>query len=304
MSQVRSKWFHDTITPDLVQLHSIRKILYSGQTKYQSVDVVETGSYGVCLILDGKIQSSESDEFIYHEALIHPPLITHPNPKTVFIAGAGEGAALREVLIHKTIKAVTMVDIDREVVDICRKFLPDFHRNSFADPRVTLAYTDARKYLEDTRQKFDVIIMDLVDPMEGGPAYLLYTKEFYTAVKKRLNPGGIICVQSGATTLTHNRSFTAIVKTLKTLFKYVSPYQTTVPAFVDPWGFTAAADSLDPASLTKRTVDSRVKDRLTRELRFYDGVTHQSLFGLPKHLRRQLSANRRIITDAKPIYAY
>jgi spermidine synthase len=304
MADKRNKWFHDNITPDLVQLHSIKEILYSGQTKFQSVDIVQTGSYGLCLILDGKIQSSESDEFIYHESLVHPCMLAHPKPRSVFMAGAGEGAVLREVLAHKGVESVTMVDIDKEVVDICRKYLTTFHQNSFSDPRVKLVYTDARKYLENLKQKFDVIYMDLVDPMEGGPAYLLYTKEFYSFVKARLNPGGIICVQSGATTLTHNQSFTAIVKTLKSLFKNVSPYVTTIPAFVDPWGFTAASDELDPASLTAKEIDNRLKERVKKDLKFYDGITHESIFGLPKYLRRQIASNRRVITDDKPVYAY
>ena len=93
-----TKWLNDRVTADLVQLHSIKRVLFSGRTQFQSVDIIETGSFGVCLVLDGKIQSSEKDEFIYHEALVHPAMLSHPNPQMVFIAGGGEGATLREVL--------------------------------------------------------------------------------------------------------------------------------------------------------------------------------------------------------------
>ena len=116
-----SKWFYDRISQDFIQLYRIEEVLYTGQTKFQSAEVIRSGSFGKCLVLDGKIQSSEVDEFIYHEALVQPPMITHPCPETVFIAGGGEGATLREVLSHKTVKRAVMVDIDEEVIALCKK---------------------------------------------------------------------------------------------------------------------------------------------------------------------------------------
>ena len=105
-----SRWFEDHITPDMVQLHRVIETVYSGRTQFQSVEVIESGAFSRCLVLDGKIQSSETDEFIYHEALVQPAMTTHPNPETVFIAGGGEGATLREVLRHPSVKKVVMVD--------------------------------------------------------------------------------------------------------------------------------------------------------------------------------------------------
>ena len=157
----KHKWFSDYISPDLTMLHSIKERIYSGRSKFQSIDIVSTGSFGVCLILDGKIQSSEADEFIYHEALVHPAMLTHPQPERVFIAGGGEGATLREVLAHKTVKKAVMVDIDEEVVSLCRRFLPSWHQNAFADPRAELHFVDARKYLEQINDKIEDIIIDL-----------------------------------------------------------------------------------------------------------------------------------------------
>ncbi len=299
-----NKWFHDPISPDLIQLHSLRRIIYSGRTKFQSVDIIETGSFGICLVLDGKIQSTEKDEFIYHEALVHPPLITHSNPKKVFIAGGGEGATLREVLAHKSIEKVIMVDIDQEVVDICRQFLPSFHQNSFTDPRVQLYFNDARRYLEEIKEQFDAIILDLVDPIEKGPASLLYTQEFYRLVRDRLKVDGIISVQAGPTSLINWRIFSAIVNTLKTVFSIVCPYQAHVPAFVDAWGFVCASNSLNPSQLSPSEIDQRLSKRLNKKLKFYDGLTHQALFTLPKHLRHQLAITKTVITDKKPIFTY
>ena len=300
----RSKWLHDEVSPDLVQLHSIKQILYSGQTEFQSIDIIDTGNYGVCLVLDGKIQSSERDEFIYHEALVHPAMLSHPQPETVFIAGGGEGATLREVLTYDTVKKVVMIDIDRQVIDICRRFLPTIHQGSFDDSRAEIHFTDARKYLQETDNKFDVAIIDLVEPLEAGPACLLYTQEFYQLIRERLNPDGIMSVQSGASGWTNLQNFTAIINTIETVFPLVRPYQVYVPSFVDLWGFAAASQSLDPSVLSPDEIDHRISTRLSGELKSYDGLSHQALFTLPKHLRHELAVENRIITDASPIFIY
>src|SRR3972149_10077921 len=154
----KHRCFSDYISPDLTMLHSIKERIYSGRSKFQSVDIINTGSFGICLVLDGKIQSSEADEFIYHEALVHPAMLTHPHPEKVFIAGGGEGATLREVLAHKTVKRAVMVDIDEEVTAISRKYLPDHARGAFEDPRTHLHYTDARQHLENSPDRYDIII--------------------------------------------------------------------------------------------------------------------------------------------------
>jgi spermidine synthase len=300
----KRKWLYDEVSPNLTQLHRIKKVIYSGRTEFQSVQIVDTRSFGVCLVLDGKIQSSERDEFIYHEALVHPAMLSHEFPEAVFIAGGGEGATLREVLAHKTVKKAIMVDIDREVIDICRRYLPLFHKGAFEDPRLELIFADARMYLAETNNKFDIIIIDLVEPLEEGPACLLYTREFYEMVKERLNIGGIMSVQSGAAGWTNFQNFTAIINTLKSVFSIVCPYHVYVPSFVDLWGFATASPSVRPTELSPEEIDCRISARLTKRLKSYDGLTHQSLFTLPKHLRHQLAVTRRIITDRKPVFVY
>lgn len=300
----KRKWLCDEVSPDLAQLHRIKKAIYSGRTDFQSIEIVDTRSFGVCLVLDGKIQSSERDEFIYHEALVHPAMLSHPCPETVFIAGGGEGATLREVFTHKTVKRVVMVDIDRQVIDICRHYLSLFHRGSFDDSRLELNFTDARRYLQETDDRFDVVIIDLVEPLEEGPACLLYTQEFYQLVKERLNFGGIMCVQSGASGWTNLQNFTAIINTLKGVFDIVCPYQAYVPSFVDLWGFATASQSINSAEMLSEEVDRRISARLLRKPRSYDGLTHQSSFILPKHIRHQLAITKRIITDNNPVFVH
>lgn len=300
----KREWLYDEVSPDLAQLHRIKRVIFSGRTEFQSVEIIETRSFGVCLVLDGKIQSSERDEFIYHEALVHPAMLSHSWPETVFIAGGGEGATLREVLNHKTVKRVVMVDIDRQVIDICRRFLVSFHRGAFEDSRVELQIADARTYLEETTNRFDVIVIDLVEPLKEGPACLLYTKEFYQLVKDKLSSEGIIAVQSGASGWTNLRNFTAIINTLKSVFSIVCPYQAYVPSFVDLWGFATASQTISPIKLLPEEIDSRISARMLKKPRSYDGLSHQAAFILPKHTRHQLAITRRIITDRNPIFVH
>jgi spermidine synthase len=300
----KHKRFSDHISPDLTVLHSVKERIYSGRSKFQSVDIIDTGSFGICLVLDGKIQSSEADEFIYHEALVHPAMLTHPRPERVLIAGGGEGATLREVLAHKTVKKAVMVDIDEEVVRLCRRFLPSWHQKAFDDPRAELHYADAREYLEESSDKFDVIIIDLVDPLEQGPARLLYTREFYQVVKQKLGHDGIMSVQAEPSEWGNLDNFTAIVNTLRNVFPITRPYQAHVPSFFSLWGFAAASQSLDPRQLTAEEIDARISTRISKKLKSYDGLTHQAIFTIPKHIRQKSAARKRIITDKQPISAY
>ena len=297
------KWFYDRVSRELIQLHSIKEVLYSGQTKFQSIKIIRTGSFGKCLVLDDKIQSSEVDEFIYHEALVQPSMITHPCPETIFIAGGGEGATLREILSHDTVKRAVMVDIDEEVIALCRRFFPEYSQGAFEDKRTELHHTDARDYLAKCGEAFDIIIIDLTEPIEEGPAYLLYTQEFYQLVRDRLTDNGIITVQAGSAAFTELLNFSSVFNTLKSVFPKVYPYQIDVPSFGGPWGFCFASMKLDPIMST-REVDNRISARSLKNLKCYDGATHQAMFSLPKHLRTELSKKTRLITDKEPLYTY
>jgi spermidine synthase len=298
------RWLRDNISEDFVQLHRIEEVLYTGQTKYQSAQIARSSNFGICLVLDGKIQSSEADEFIYHEALVQPAMITHPGPEAVFIAGGGEGATLREVLSHKTVKRAVMVDIDDEVVALSKKYLPNHSRGAFEDSRTELYHTDARDYLAKSNDKFDVIIIDLPDPIEAGPAYLLYTREFYQIVRDRLTDNGIVVVQAGSASLTELLNFTAVNNTLKSVFPIVSQYKVDMPCFGGPWGFCLASLEYDPALLLPGEVDNRLAARSLTGLKLYDGLTHQGMFSLPRYIREALVSQSKLITDADPLYLY
>ena len=296
-------WHHEFITPDFVQSECVKEVLYSGATKHQQVVVLDGACFGRSLVLDGKTQSTELDEFVYHEALVHPVMVAHDRPETVFVAGGGEGATIREALSHKTVKKVVMVDIDREVVELCRKYLPNHHRGSFDDERLTLVHDDALAYLESTDERFDVAIIDVPDPLEAGPAYLLFTQEFYRLLSGRLTANGLMVAQSGPTgPSSYEHCFSAVASTVGSVFPRAYLYEAFIPSFGSTWGFVIGSLGPDPMSIPVDQIDERIASRVNSELRFYDGVTQQGMFGVPKFLRRAVTLEKRVITQADPLF--
>ena len=301
----QSKWFWELLSPDMMLCSSVLDMRFTGKSPYQSVEIIQTGSFGWCLVLDGKVQSSDVDEFVYHEAIVHLPMITHPDPKSVFIGGGGEGAIAREVLTHSGVERVVMVDIDEKVVEVCREYLPDRSQGAFDDGRLELHYADARKFLENTRDRYDVIILDFADPIEEGPAYLLYTKNFSRLVMERLAPGGIVVTQAGnCNVVLHTEVFTVIHNTMESVFPAVYPYSAAVPSFAGAWGFVMGSAGPDPYKIDVAEVDRRIAQRTNASFRFYDGIAHEGMLRLPKYLRESLGKEDRVITEDTPFFVY
>ncbi len=304
------KWHFELVTNDMMVLYRIRDVVHTGRTSYQDVDILDTETFGRCLVLDGKTQSTEVDEHVYHEALVHPAFLQHRGPASVFIGGGGEGATLREVLAHRSVERVTMVDLDPEVVGLCRRFLPRHHAGAFDDPRVDLRHEDAREYLASTTDTYDVIVLDLVDPLEGGTSFLLYTREFYEIAKSRLNPGGVLVTQAGpAGLLNYGECFTAVARTLSAVFPRTYPYGIYVPAFTTLWGMVmafpegpSASSSSGPQDPDPGHIDRLIGERIATEPQYYDGLTHRSMFALPKYLRKSIAEEQRLVTDREPVF--
>ncbi|RLM85080.1 thermospermine synthase ACAULIS5-like [Panicum miliaceum] len=295
-AEAECRWYEEEIDDDLKLCYALNSVLHREASKYQEIALLDTKHFGKALIIDGKMQSTEMDEFIYHESLIHPPLLFHPNPKTVFIMGGGEGSAVREVLRHKTVQRVVMCDIDQEVVDFCRTYLTV----------TSSASSDARVELEKSREKFDVIVGDLSDPVEGGPCYQLYTKSFYEhIVKPKLNDHGIFVTQAGpAGVLTHKEVFSSIYNTLRHVFKYVKAYTAHVPSFADTWGWVMASDH--PFDLNAQQINERIKHRIVGELLYLSGESLISSTTLNKSVHQSLLNETHVYTedDARFIYGH
>ncbi|MEM3793215.1 MAG: methyltransferase domain-containing protein, partial [Candidatus Bathyarchaeia archaeon] len=186
--RITYNWFVEMQAPGSAHLYNILSVYYVGSTRYQDVSILELSELGKTLILDGKVQSSIRDEHVYHEALVQLAMLTHPNPTRVLVIGGGEGATVREVLKHNTVREAVMVDIDQELIEIIKQQFPELHQGSFNDPRVKLVFDDGRKFVEKCDDgRFDVVVCDLTDPLKGGPSVYLYTVEFYREVSRVLS---------------------------------------------------------------------------------------------------------------------
>lgn len=246
----------------------IDDVVLETETKFQSVMIADTKKYGRILVLDGDIQSAQSDEELYHEFLVHPAMMFHPDPKSVLVVGTGEGATLREAFKYKNNPSVTAVDIDQEVVEICRKYLPTWHRGALEPTsRATLLYEDGLEYLRRGDNKFDVIIMDVVSDHEDGPAEALYTDAFYNLVKTKLNPGGILGIQGMyAHFYPEAKMHRKLRGAVESAFSQVHTYSTFIPSFWAEWAYLLASDWCDPKSGDALSVlQKRFEERLAAD---------------------------------------
>jgi spermidine synthase len=284
-------WFVDAESEYRQIRHRVKGSVLAAKTGIQTVELIDTNHLGRMVVLDDKIQSAEADEFIYHEALVHPPMITHPRPENVLILGGGEGATLREVLRHPSVLRVVMVDIDREFVRFCQRYLDMWHRGSFDNPVVSLIFDDAVRYVKDTKQRFDVVLGDISDPVEKGPGWKLYTKEFYALVRNVLKKNGIFVTHATEVSYTAKRSLSRMIfKTLNKIFPRVNLYYEYIPSFSALWSFIMCSGRYNPARLTTHILKKRIKERKLGGLAYYDAETHRRLFTLPKCVKKDLSS--------------
>jgi spermidine synthase len=293
-------WITEYITPWDIYLHGATRLLAFQQTQYQEMYIVETGAYGKALVLDGKWQSCTGDEFLYHEPLVHPACIGHGAPENVLILGGGEGATLREVLRWKSVKRAVMVDIDGEVVEACRQHLPEMHQNAFEDPRSELVIGDALEYLDNTETQWDVVVSDLSDPIEEGPSFQLFTKEYFEQIRDVLSPEGHFVVQAGPVAPAELQLHARIVNTLKAVFPHVCSYNSYVPTYAAPWGFALASRQAIEIHPDPDAIDRLLAENTSGELKMFDGTAWLGMAHLPRHLRQAIAAETEVYTKAHP----
>ena len=300
-------YYHEKIKRGLWTSYQVIDMEFSGESKFQSVQVFNTEPFGQVLVTDGLLQSTEIDEHVYHESLVQPALCLHPSPKKVYIGGGGEGATLREVLKHACVERCDMVDIDGYVVDNCRKYMPKHSAGAFEAKRCNLVIADARTELEKVPDStYDVIIMDLSDPLEAGPCYKLYTDEFYTICKSKLTKDGIFVTQSGCASVLDAKDgvFGPVNATLKKVFgaDNVFGYNSYIPSFSSEWGFNIAFQG-SPSSMSRaqHDLDAIISAR-SLNMKWYDSITHGRMFSLPKEVRDLLAKEKRVMTAENPLF--
>jgi spermidine synthase len=277
--------------------HKVDDCILSKKTKYQLLEIIKTKDFGNVLFLDGDPQSSEVEEYIFNECLVHPAMITQSKPKTVFIGGGGTGLTLREVLRHSAVERVDIVDIDKEVVDICKKFY-NYAAKSFSDPRTKLYHDDARQFLSNTDSKYDCIFLDTTMPHHDDIAAPLYRKEFFELASQKLKPNGTFVTAANSADFRYSTRFASIVKTLQQVFAFVKPYTAYTPLFGQEWAFAFASNTIDPTKLKPHEVNEKLVEKRCNGLNFYDGLTHQRIFSIDKKMRKILKEEGTILTDS------
>jgi len=293
--RLKGDWYVERLTRDEIHGHLVSRRVARIKTPFQTAEVVDTLDYGRVLFIDELVQSAEVDEFIYHESLIHPALMLHPEPKRVFIGGGAEGASLREVLKHPSIREIVMVEIDEQVVRLAQKHLWSWHRGTYDDPRVKLHYEDALAFLKRNAATYDCLYLDLTDPGEGGPAQKLFTVEFYRLIRSRLARNGLAVIQAGSANLNMSEGFTSVYQSLKKAFKLVLPYVVSVPVYVGPWAFFLAGNEPLGRADSDRVLAQRFESRkLKGRTRFYEPAVHRAAFTIPPYYRELLEQGRSI----------
>ncbi|MCD6340807.1 MAG: polyamine aminopropyltransferase [Desulfurococcales archaeon] len=270
----------ENVSKHSLYIVKVRNVILTTKTKYQEVQIIELEEYGRALILDGYIQSAEADEFIYHESLVHPVMVTHSNPSRVLIIGGGEGATLREVLKHSCVKEAVMVDIDGELVEFARKYLDFMHQGAFYDPRAKIVIDDGKRYVARCDSSiFDVVIIDLTDPYSSEIAKSLYTKEFYAEVKRILKSDGIMVTQAG-NSFFYSDVYLYVLNNIKSVFPIVREYWQWVPSFGYACNFIIGSLKYDPAAVSEDKVNSILRERGVKT-KIYSGAHHVSLLKGP-----------------------
>jgi spermidine synthase len=276
------RWFQEKLFPHVRQTFEITQILFRERTEHQDLVIFETPTYGRVLALDDIIQVTEKDEFVYHEMMTHVPIVAHGKAKTVLIIGGGDGGILREALRHKGVKKVTMVEIDRGVVDMCLKYMPSIPQKAFDDRRTDLVITDGAKFVAETKDRYDVVIVDSTDPM--GPGEVLFTEEFYRNCRRCLTPGGVLVNQNGVPFMQPDE-VTMTYRRRKKSFRVSSFYVAAVPSYYG--GFmTLGWASNDPklhqtrlATIAKRAKAAKLKTK------YWTPELHVGAFALPRFVQ-------------------
>jgi spermidine synthase len=279
-ANLQAEWAEETLYPFWQQRLHIDKKIIEEKTDQQHLLIFENAFYGRVLVLDGVVQTTETDEFVYHEMLTHVPLLAHENPQRVLIIGGGDGGILREVLRHTTVEKVTLVEIDGSVVERSKKYLPTLSNGAFEDPRLELRIEDGVVFVEQTKEKFDVIICDSTDPT--GPGAVLFTEKFYRLCKQALNEKGIFVNQNGVPFLQMDELITTL-KNRSPHFKNVRYYVAAVPTYVGGFMALGWASDFDYQTLTEEILKERLH-RVTGPMKYYNPGVHKASFCLPQFM--------------------
>jgi spermidine synthase len=288
------RWIEETFHPHWrVRLQAAR-VLHGVKTEHQHLVIFENPTWGTVLMLDGVCQLTTSDEFVYHEMMAHVPLMALERPKRVLIVGGGDGGVLREVLKHASVVHATLCEIDRTVIDTARQHYPSIPGNAFDDARAEVVIADGLKYVAETDERFDAIIVDSSEPI--GPSAVLHTREFFSDCRRALKRSGVLVTQNGLPFLfpAHLSGTTAV---FASLFKRVAPYLCTQPCyFGGPFALNLATDDKHVLKVDAKQLAKRQKKRGVRDLKYWTPEVHIGAFALPAYVQQVVDA---AVTEAR-----
>jgi spermidine synthase len=279
-----SDWKSETLYADYQQRLKVEKVLFEEKTEHQELVIFENNFFGRVMMLDGVVQTTDRDEFIYHEMISHVPILAHGEAKNVLIIGGGDGGVLREVLRHPDVTC-TMVEIDASVVDMSKEYFPDHSAGAFDDPRCNLIIADGLKFVKETQDKFDVIIVDSTDPI--GPGEVLFTSEFYGDCQRCLTDKGVLVTQNGVPFF-QGDEVTTTQSRMSPHFADMGFYVVAVPTYIG--GFMTLAWASNDPSLRKQSVDQIAQrfEKLDMETQYYTPGVHVGAFSLPPYIQKLL----------------
>lgn len=256
-------------------------------TPFQTLEMLDTPSFGRVMRLDDHFMTSEGEEFFYHECMAHPAAMAHPDPQQVLVIGGGDGGLAEELLKHNTVQRLVLAELDEAVIEVSKAQLQRVHNGVWDDPRLQLQIGDGMAYVDSTTDRFDLILLDLTDP--HTPAGSLYSPEALQRMRRVLNPGGALVLHLGSPVF-HAEQVRALSQTLKATFAQVACYGTYVPLYGAYWGMAVCSDSLQPTALSAAQVEERLATRGVTDLQYYNADIHGALFALPNYYRKLVLA--------------
>ena len=271
--------FIETLYPAWTQTFQSLKTIHHEKSNFWDLLIFENPVFGKVLAIDGIVQTTEKDEPIYHEMIVHVPLLTHGKAKSVLILGGGDGGSLRETLRHKEVEKATLVEIDRRVMDLCKRYMPSLSNGAFEDPRALVVIQDAAQFVKETRETYDVIICDSCDPL--GPGKALFTSEFYGDCKALLNPMGIFVNQAGVPFI-QSDELKMISENMKPHFKEATFYTAPIPTYIG--GFMAFGWGSDKKYRIPEKILKQRLDQIEGTMKHYTPRLHRSSFSLPQYM--------------------
>lgn len=256
-------------------------------TPFQTLEMLDTPSFGRVMRLDDHFMTSEGEEFFYHECMAHPAAMAHPDPQQVLVIGGGDGGLAEELLKHNTVQRLVLAELDEAVIEVSKAQLQRVHNGVWDDPRLQLQIGDGMAYVDSTTDRFDLILLDLTDP--HTPAGSLYSAEALQRMRRVLNPGGALVLHLGSPVF-HAEQVRALSQTLKATFAQVACYGTYVPLYGAYWGMAVCSDRLQPTAVSAAQIDERLAARGVTDLQYYNADIHGALFALPNYYRKLVLA--------------